>query len=179
MAKLFIPALSILTALGLYFFFTQDTLDNINKFEAEIVEFDAALANAEELDLIIFRLLEEKGNISKEDIDKLDILLPTSIDAVRFVYDLDTIVRIHGKTLNDVDIDEGRSGGKDEEESLFTSTVVTFSLNGTYDELIAIISDFERSLALVDVLSIRFAITNDADTDGIDYAIVLATHALK
>ena len=116
--------------------------------------------------------LLKKNNISTSNLNKLDVLLPDRIDSVRFIYDLDTIANIHNKTLFEVGLDEIVG-------DLFTSTVVTFSINGTYDELIAFISDLERSLRIVDIQGISFKVTNIADTEGIDYTIVIATHTLK
>lgn len=172
MTKTLVPIFSIIAALALYFLFISDNLERIGELQTEASQFDEALASAQELEEIIDRLTTEKNDISTSDLNKLDVLLPDRIDSVRFIYDLNTIANIHNKTLADVGLEEVVG-------DLFTSTVVTFSINGTYNELIAFISDLERSLRIVDIQGISFKVTNIADTQGIDYIIVIATHTLK
>ena len=172
MVKLLIPIISIIVALALYFFFIQDTLERVAELKIESAQFDETLKSAQELENTIERLTRESENIQTSDLDKLEILLPDHIDSVRFIYDLNTIADIHNKTLGKVFVEELKG-------DRFTSTIVTFSINGTYSELLAFLSDLELSLRIIDVRSISFKVTNDSDKDGIDYTIVIATHVLK
>ena len=172
MVKLLIPIISIIVALALYFFFIQDTLERVAELKIESAQFDEALESAQELENTIERLTRESESIQTSDLDKLEILLPDHIDSVRFIYDLNTIADIHNKTLGEVFVEELKG-------DRFTSTIVTFSINGTYSELLAFLSDLELSLRIIDVQSISFKVTNDSDKDGIDYTIVIATHVLK
>ncbi|MCH8889323.1 type 4a pilus biogenesis protein PilO [Patescibacteria group bacterium] len=172
MVKLLIPIISIIVALALYFFFIQDTLERVAELKIESAQFDETLKSAQELENTIERLTRESENIQTSDLDKLEILLPDHIDSVRFIYDLNTIAEIHNKTLGEVSVEELKG-------DRFTSTIVTFSINGTYSELLAFLSDLELSLRIIDVQSISFKVTNDSDKDGIDYTIVIATHVLK
>ena len=172
MVKVIVPIISIIVAFALYFFFIQDTLERVAELKIESAQFDEALKSAKELENTIERLTRESDNIQTSDLDKLEILLPDHIDSIRFIYDLNTIADIHNKTLGEVSV-------KELEGDRFTSTIVTFSINGTYSELLAFLSDLELSLRIIDVQSISFKVTNDSDKDGIDYTIVIATHVLK
>ncbi|MCH8050244.1 type 4a pilus biogenesis protein PilO [Patescibacteria group bacterium] len=172
MVKVLVPIISIIVAFALYFFFIQDTLERVAELKIESAQFDEALKSAQELENTIERLTRESENIQTSDLDKLEILLPDHIDSVRFIYDLNTIADIHNKTLGEVSVEELKG-------DRFTSTIVTFSINGTYSELLAFLSDLELSLRIIDVQSISFKVTNDSDKDGIDYTIVIATHVLK
>ena len=172
MAKVLVPIISIIVALALYFFFIQDTLERVAELKIESAQFDETLKSAQELENTIERLTRESDNIQTSDLDKLEILLPDHIDSIRFIYDLNTIADIHNKTLGKVSVEELKG-------DRFTSTIVTFSINGTYSELLAFLSDLELSLRIIDVQSISFRVTNDSDKDGIDYTIVIATHVLK
>ena len=172
MVKVLVPIISIIVAFALYFFFIQDTLERVAELKIESAQFDETLKSAQELENTIERLTRESENIQTSDLDKLEILLPDHIDSVRFIYDLNTIAEIHNKTLGEVSVEELKG-------DRFTSTIVTFSINGTYSELLAFLSDLELSLRIIDVQSISFKVTNDSDKDGIDYTIVIATHVLK
>ena len=172
MVKVLVPIISIIVAFALYFFFIQDTLERVAELKIESAQFDEALESAQELENTIERLTRESESIQTSDLDKLEILLPDHIDSVRFIYDLNTIAEIHNKTLGEVSVEELKG-------DRFTSTIVTFSINGTYSELLAFLSDLELSLRIIDVQSISFKVTNDSDKDGIDYTIVIATHVLK
>ena len=172
MIKALVPISSIIVALALYFLFIQDTLERVAELKIESAQFSEALKGAKELEQTIERLARERESIPTSDIDKLEILLPDRIDSVRFIYDLNTIADIHNKTLSEVSVEEL-------EGDTFTSTIVRFSINGTYSQLLAFLSDLELSLRIIDVRSVGFKITNDSDRDGIDYTIVIATHALK
>ena len=172
MVKVLVPIISIIVAFALYFFFIQDTLERVAELKIESAQFDETLKSAQELENTIERLTRESENIQTSDLDKLEILLPDHIDSVRFIYDLNTIADIHNKTLGEVSVEELKG-------DRFTSTIVTFSINGTYSELLAFLSDLELSLRIIDVQSISFKVTNDSDKDGIDYTIVIATHVLK
>jgi len=172
MIKALVPLFSIVVALALYFFFIQDTMERIAELKIESAQFSEALKDAKELGQTIERLDRERDGIPTSDIDKLEILLPDRIDSVRFIYDLNTIADIHNKTLGEVFVEELKG-------DVFTSTIVTFSINGTYSQLLAFLSDLELSLRIIDVQSVSFKVTNDSVKDGIDYTIVIATHALK
>lgn len=176
--KTLVPILSIAAAIGLYFIYIEPTRQEILVLQAEEVEFDRALLNARELEVLKERLDTQRKAFTAEDIEQLDKLLPKSIDTIRLVNDVAVIASKYGMGLKGVVVTTGRNQGRQDlqENKSYTETMLSFFVEADYNTLLDFIRDLERSLRIVDVNSIQFGIGESFGRTT--YSISITTYSL-
>ncbi len=178
MTRFLIPIILILVAFGLFFGFTRDAVDAIYVAQEKIAELDQALSNDKDLRKIRTQKLEIYNSFSNADLDRINKLLPDSIDNVRLIIDIDNIAAKYGMVVKNAKIKTdasapdvvGRNGKK------YGSVVLSFSTTGAYNDLRLFLRDLETSLRLVDVTGLSF---NASDKDSQEYAFEVRTYWLK
>src|SRR3989338_11599292 len=91
-----IPMLLLVAAVGLFFTFTDPKYQEIKNIQAQIATYDTALDNSKNLLKIRDGLLLIYNSISSENLNRLELLLPDTVDNIRLVLDIDTIASRHG-----------------------------------------------------------------------------------
>ena len=178
MTRYLIPLILIVVAFGLFFGFTRDTIDSIYAAQAKISELDQALSNDKDLRKIRAQKLDVYNSFSNADLDRINKLLPDSIDNVRLIIDIDNLASKYGMSVKNAKIKTdasapdvvGRNGKK------YGSVVLSFSTTGAYNDLRLFLRDLETSLRLVDVTGLSF---NSSDKDSQEFAFELRTYWLK
>ncbi|MBI1975446.1 MAG: type 4a pilus biogenesis protein PilO [Candidatus Vogelbacteria bacterium] len=178
MRRLLGPFVLIILAIGLYYFFTRPILAEVRALHDEQASFDQALNNAKELQAVRDALRDRYNSISRVNLQKLDRLLPDSIDNVRLIIDIENIARRHGLAPRSVAIkeSEARPGTAADDGRPYHSVVLAFSVTGTYETFKRFLADLERSLRLVDVVGISFSAAEDP---VYTYQVSLRTYWLK
>lgn len=149
-------------------------------------KFDKALDKSKELKEIRDALLSRYNTFSTNDLDRLGKLLPDHVDNVRLVLDIDHIASTYGMRIKNVNIsvveDNDRQRGViGPDDKLYESVGLSFSITSSYDILKQFIKDLEKSLRIVDVMSISLtsAETEEITNDLYNYDIGLKTYWLK
>lgn len=179
MINVVIPILMILSATGIFFGFVSPGYESLTSLRAEVARYDEALQNAEELAKLRDELLAVYQSFSREDVDRLFAMLPDHVDNVKLGLDLDALARKHNLGFNQLmlsneggDLDD--ASGEDKSIGVGT-TVITFSLEGTYVNLQAFLKDLETNLRIIDVVDVAFggadAVLNGAQTFDISARI--------
>lgn len=171
---------------GIFFLYTAPTYSTIQGLLSQESQYDDALSKARQLEDTRDQLLARYNTFSQADLDRLDTMLPDSVNNVRLILDLDSMASKYGMRVRNVSIntsDNTPSGAGSENtqrlgpsSQAYESVVMTFTVTGTYDVFRQYLNDLERSLRLCDVIGISF-VPNDA---GIyDFTIQLKTYWLK
>ena len=108
-------------------------------------------------------------------------LLPHNIDNVRLALDLDGIASRHGLRVQDVTVQtsaEASSQGRIAQDSgPVDSVVISFSVVSQYPNFVAFLKDLEKSLRIVDVVSLSF--TTKQGGALAEYDVSVKTYWLK
>lgn len=178
MRRLLGPFILLLLALGLYYFFTRPVMEEINALRQEQASFDQALNNAKELQKVRDALRDRYNSISRVNLQRLNRLLPDSIDNVRLIIDIENIARRHGMAPRSVAIktSDVRPGATADDGRPYNSVELAFSVSGTYEVLKRFLTDLEKSLRLVDIVGVSFSASDDLQNN---YQITLRTYWLK
>jgi len=176
MRGFFIPILMIGVGSSLFFGFTTDLMDGINKVSNDIAFLDQILSNAKELKAVRNTHLEKYKALIPEDLEKLNKLLPDRIDNVRLIIDVDNIAARYGMTLKNVRVKS--DGGKaptslGTSDKPYASVGLSFAVSSSYENVQRFLIDLEKSLRLVDINSVSFT-AGDKDFD--EYQIDLVTY---
>jgi hypothetical protein len=177
--KIIIPFFLILLSIGLFLFFIQPNRRTITDLDTRLVGINEDLVKIEELQEINKKQRDQFNKIEKTDREFLEKLLPDGIDNVRLFIDIEDMASEYGARPKNINVSrpsETQKGGVASGEGDFGSITLSFSVTMTFEDFQRFIADLERSLRLVDFVSISFAAS---DKDRYEYSVSLQTYWLK
>lgn len=155
----------------------------------DIAELEEALQKAAELRQARETLLAKRNAFQPQDLQKLEELLPSSVDNVKLVsIDLDRLSQKHGLVLRDVSVQEAQDVVSDPSQATnpLGTVRINFSTQGSYGDFLSFISDIEHSLRIIDVEAINFVRQEQFDRNGqevisdfYEFQVTIATYWLR
>ena len=177
--KFVVPIILIVVSGFVFFGYADPTYKSTDSLRKKEKLFNEALSNSKELQGIRDELRDKYNGFSTSDLERLKKLLPNNVDNVRLVRDLNGIASNYGMTLRNVKIKQSKNSDS-QDISKATQKVgsipVTFSVTGTYGNFISFLSDIEKSLRLVDVVSVDFV---SSEKNFYEYEVSVRTYWLK
>lgn len=182
--KSFTPIIFIIISVILFFTVTDSNYKKVQEYKIKYSEYEDVLNKSKQL-LEKRRSLQDKYNsFSKEDMSRLEKLLPNAVDNVRLIIDMDEIAKRYGLVIKNVRLDDTkiRNGSKD---SVATITAggekygvipMGFSVSADYQTFIQFLQDLESSLRIVDVTNISL---KPSATGVYSFDVSLKTYWLK
>lgn len=181
--KTLLPVLFVVIAGGIFFGFIDPAYSRVKELRAEEETFDAALSRSRELQEVRDQLLSRYNTFSPTNLERLEKLVPDTVDNVRLILDLDGIAARYGTRVRNVSLEtgdgraaRGKGGQIGESDARYGSLSMSFSVAGSYDDFRAFLLDLEQSLRLADVVSISFS---SAASGIYEYQVGLKTYWLK
>jgi Tfp pilus assembly protein PilO len=158
--------------------FTNPIYQQIPVLRAEVDSYNEALNNSKALENERDKLTSKFNSINKEDLDKLEKLLPDNIDNIRLILEIEKIASPYGMVLKDVKYNaeesveakptnakQAGSGAKSATSKDYKVLNMEFSVSGTYNNFINFTKDLESNLRIVDISSISFSSEVDSKTN--------------
>lgn len=169
----------ILLAGGLFYFYTNPQYQNVKALEVEQANYNTALTQSKKLIAQRQTLTDEYNQIPGADLDRIQKLVPNSVDNVRLIIDMNGIALNRGLTIRNIKISGGQSGGATlgPDSNPYGSMELSFTVTASYDTFQQFLQDLEGSLRIVDVDSLSFTSTDKSDQ--YDYNVSLRTYWLK
>lgn len=194
--RFIMPVILIGIAVVGFFMFTSPLYEDISVLRADVNAYDEALNNSKALENERDKLTSKYNTISREDLDRLQKLLPDNIDNIRLILEIEKIASPYGMVLKDIKYNAGggdtttAKGGPVQGGSAEALTQkdyrilnMEFSVAGTYSNFINFTKDLESNLRIVDVSSVVFSSSDvDAKTNpaGVyKYTFKIKTYWLK
>lgn len=168
MIRTITPIFSIIISLVIFFFFAKPMFAEIKLIQGETTQYETAAQKAVELNTALATLVNKKRSFSAGDIDRLDALVPPSINEVRILTDLSEIARSHNMLFGNIEVSNAddssgstAAGGTVATAQTvayadFVTTNIGFSLIGTYDQFKAFLADIEKSLVMLEITNVTF-----------------------
>ena len=188
MMRTIISVLCLCAAGGIFFWYTQPTYDSVQSTDARIAQYDQALEKATELQQLKQTLLSRYNTFSPSDLDRLQKLLPDHVDNVRLILDLDSLAGKHNMALQNVVVSSAQSsqstqtasGAVGASKQKYDSLTIKFTTQGTYDTFRQFLGDLEKSLRIVDLVSLSLSASSGTGaTQLYTYDMTLRTYWLK
>lgn len=191
MMKTVISVLGLAAAAGIFFGYTQPTYDASGTAKGDISQYDAALTKSAELQELKQTLLARYNTFSPADLDRLQKLLPDHVDNVRLILDLDNLAGRHGMAIQNVAISAPQTESTSQtaassinsSKQRYDSLTLKFATIATYDDFLSFLQDLERSLRIVDLVSLRLSQVSGGDAKNplptYSYDITIRTYWLK
>ncbi len=188
----------IVLAIGIYFTFTKGMIDQAKAVQVVNAQYSSAIANAEQLIRVRDKVLKAYGDIGDTDKERLEKMIPDTIDNIRLIIDLKGVGLRHGMILNGIKATAtgsaggakpvivttqppvGRAGTMTPVSSIATPTLdnvtVSFDVTAPYLEFISFLQDLEANLRIMDIS--RLTMTAD-DTGQYHFGVELKTYWLR
>jgi Tfp pilus assembly protein PilO len=197
--RLIIPLSFIIISVAIFFIGLNPLFNNMTEVKREVKAYKEALDSSSELQLIRDSLIEKYKNIKKEDKDRLNQFLPTNIDNIELILEIERIANLSGmpienfvsnnedsnKNLKDVDLDGSMLDSL--ENSTYGEFPFEFSVKGRYETFLNFLKELELNLRLINVKEIKISVpTSSSSTSGpvtdvnvYNYSLKIETYWLK
>ena len=154
--------IALVAAIGIFFLYTDPSYSQIQTLSAQNAQYDAALANATQLEQFKQTLLTRFNSFNPTDLKRLSTMLPDQVDNIRLILDLDNIAASHGMAMQNVNVSASASqsgnttavGAITTAQQPYNSLTLQFTTTGTYTQFKQFLGDLQSSLRIVDVVSL-------------------------
>lgn len=181
----------IILSAGIYFTVTQQIFAGAQAVKTVNDQYSSALSNASALISTRDEVLKEYNAVSDADRARLDKMIPSSVDNIRLIIDLNSLALRHGFSLAGVKAAAADDTTGSPNTSLTTAdgsplssistptldTVsVSFSATAGYDQFISFLQDIESDLRVMDLVDLSIS---SATNGNFTYQVKFQTYWLR
>lgn len=174
-----IAIILIASSIGIFFGYIKPTYSSLDVVKDEIVIYNDTLEQADIITQKLAQDQEEIRGLDSASFEKLNKLLPESVDNVRLIIDISNIAANSGLSIRNINLEtsEAPEGNVASRGALYDSIDFSFNVSTTYSGFLNFLSSLERSLRLVDIVSISF--TPPSAGSVYDFNVTVRTYWLK
>lgn len=157
-----ITILSLVASVWIFFGYIDPAFQMTKDLKSQKASYERALESANLFEQEKIALVSKYNSMDPGELDRLNTLLPDSVDAVRLIIEVQSIANRFGMSIKDTKIDGGQSvEAKNQTTALpsplgpnapkFETLTFNFSMNGPYSNFISFLGDLEKNLRVVDI----------------------------
>jgi Tfp pilus assembly protein PilO len=206
--RIIIPLSFIVISVAIFFLGLNPIYKKMTVIRKEVKIYKEALDNSSELQAIRDSLIEKYKNIKKEDRDRLNQFLPTNIDNIELILEIERIANLNGMPIENIvsnaeDLkkkvitdEEGKSGSKLDSVNNLPYGVFPFefTVRGRYESFLNFLKELESNLRLIDIRDLTISVSekpsststssgtnSNTNTEGsfYNYSLKVETYWLK
>ena len=171
----------LILSVGLFYAFTNDQYQDVKQLYALASEYKSVLRNISEIVEFRDRLRVTYEALPKEEIERINKVLPDNIDTVRLALDLDSMASRYGISIKSIKTETGATRGANtvvlpEDGEVYESATVALSFVSNYENFKRLMADIEKNLRIMNIKSISF---QTSDNGLYNYEISAETYWLK
>lgn len=198
-----LPIFIFLAAVGVFFGFTKNEYQSVQTRKAEVAEYNKAVQNSTILLKKREELLELKNQFQKNDLNRLNILMPDDVNSTKLIMEIEHLATsVHNLAFEDPKYDPNKkiatlgippagagtadaSSSKEakqpapkvqETDKDYGSFELEFTLIGTYNDFLSFLGDLEKSLRIVDIQQLQII---PKEGNNLKYILKVQTYWLK
>ena len=197
MFKFILPIILIALAVTGFFLFTKPLYRELSLLRGQTASYNEALHNSKQLENERDKLTQKYNSLDPQNLDKLQKLLPDSIDNIRLILEIEKIALPYGMGLQDVQYDAVKKDNPANPQTVqgggtlpitispdYGIWELAFSTQGIYSNFVNFLKDLERNLRIVDVESVQFSSDTGSGatpdlTEVYKYSVKIKTYWLK
>lgn len=168
MSTFILPVILILSSIGLFFGFINPRYTEVIELKKQSAEYEQALVNANKLILKRDELAQKYNQFTPETVDKIQKMLPDSVDNIRLIIAIEQIANKYGMPLENpkyetATIADTKTGQPstpaeaNEPMKDYDSFELGFTVTGTYENFLKFLDDVEKNLRIVDIKAVDFS----------------------
>lgn len=184
--KFFAPIIVIGVAIGMYFFYIDTALPEVQTLRDKKAKYDEVIQKSVELGVLRDNILKEYSSVSPSDSDRLNKLIPMEFNAVIFANDINTMIENNNLSIKDFKTNPQRTEDRSlitggDQDIPYVTNVVTFRVIGDYDKFVKFLKELESSLRLIDVvkLSIKSTAGTKSTDNFLEFSLEINTYSLR
>ena len=178
--RFFLSIILLLGAIGITIFFVAPQTSGISELRAQEQEFSNALENARRLDETREDLLDRFNSFDARDLADLKKMLPSNIDNVKLIIELDALAAQYGIPLQNISVEDSAEDDVQviqEGSGDVGKILLKFSIRGAYTQFVDFMDSLEHGLRIIDVRGLTFQSTDQSDI--YQYNLLIETYWLK
>lgn len=164
-------------------FFTESKsyFSEIKVLKKQAFSYNETINTAKKVRSSIDKTLGEYNAISQENVDRINKMVPSGDEAMKLVVQIDDVTRKNGLSLTSIDsknvVNEKIVSGIQENESKTAESIsLSIKAQGSYESFSSFIKELEKSLRLIDVVSVKI---NPISQDNYSYSIEAVSYWRK
>ena len=193
--RLALPLILIVIAIAVFFIFVTPLYDEFSVLRGEVAAYDQALGNSKALEDERDKLTAQYSSFLREDLVKLEKLLPGNVDNIRLILEIEQLASPYGMLLRNVQYNAETSlpatgaaapaGIRREARKDYGILELEFTTSGSYSDFLNFIRDLENKLRIVDISAVDFSsevgtsINKTIASEIYDYNIKIKTYWLR
>jgi Tfp pilus assembly protein PilO len=180
----------IVLAAGIYFTVTQSAWTSAKQVKMVNDQYISAIANAQQLIKVRDKVLNDYNNVSQGDRDRLAKMLPSTVDNIRLIIDLNNVAIQHGISLKNVRAaaasSQSASAASAAASQAASASVigspaldtvdVTFTVTAPYQQFISFMQDLESDLRIMDIKHLTVSV---GDNGMYSFQVNMTTYWLR
>lgn len=159
--------LSIFIAVLLFMFFTHPEYQAAVAIKNEVAEYAKARETYDDFERQLAQKETQKANRSAYEVERLDRLVPESIDETQYLVDLEALAERHNLLFGNTSVEdndfavtgENTNSTRDSANELITVDI-SFEVVGTYEQFKSFLADLEKSITLFEVTQLSFSVVD-------------------
>jgi Tfp pilus assembly protein PilO len=166
MFKTIIAIIFLITAIAIFFIWSQPVFQEIKDLQAQKASFDEILSTAKQIQETRDALLSQYNAISQENLDRLNKILPSQPGSIKYIIEINNILGKNGMVLKSIDIKENAESGQvsfGEEKQPFEVLPVSIKATGSYKSFYSFLKDLDNNLRLTDINALSFSSGGTSD----------------
>jgi Tfp pilus assembly protein PilO len=179
--KVLIPLIALIASGVIFFGPTRGAIEDTKPLTTKRTDLNEALVNARKIQEVRESLQNRYNAFKAEDLTRLQKMIPSHVDNVRLVIDINNMAAQYGMTLKNIEIGQGVEDAQNPSLGTITGDGpdhldMRFSVTGSYDAMKLFIADLGKSLRIVEVTDMTFS---GGDKDLYDFSISIRTYWLQ
>ena len=170
--RLILPISFIIVTVSLFIAVINPFYKDVQEIKGELSSYKIALDNSAEFKKLQYDLVEKYKNIRSEDKERLMHLLPSTINNIELILEVERIANLHGFPVKDTKFDATKKDKNEEKDNKNNVSAevdpkdrlpygifpMEFIIEGKYDAFVDFLKDLELNLRLVDIKSVSFTV---------------------
>ncbi len=156
----------LIISVAIIFTFIEPMFGDIKTVQDETATYADALEKASEFNAQLQRLSSELASFRQVDLARLETYLPTEIDTLAVMADIEAVARRNGVTVNQLNSLELVAPNTDvtfeEDDGVLPPVLAhqdfTVTVTGSYDSFKGMLRDLEQNKYLLEVAALRFGL---------------------
>lgn len=173
----------IVIALGTYFTVTKGVINDAKAIKDTNDQYSTAIKKSDQLIKDRDEVLRRYNSISQEDRDRLDKIIPSGVDNIRLMIDMNALAVKDGVALKGVaastistDVDQNSPQANSGTGPVLSKIKIGMNVTASYRQLINFLKDIESNLRVMDVSKMTL---RSSDTGVYDLNLEVITYWLK
>lgn len=190
-----LPILLLVSSIAIFILGINPFYQDVKTLKSDITTYNLALDNSTNLQKTEDTLIKAYNGIKDSDKARLNNLLPSSVNNIQFILELERVANLHNMPIKDIKFETSKTGATNT-NNIVSNIVndnrdygvfpIEFTTEGKYDTFVSFLKDLESNLRLTDVKSISFIvpdasgkIAEGSDPNVYKYTLKVETYWLK